>query len=152
MRAQSTKNEMMEWPYRLVYCCPAQSHSSFIINHSSSFCNLPYAPPPPPPPPSLPSPLVRWTMLDIHPPRPSPFDDVSRFPFSSCPGGSMSRPGMALSAVKLLERRISSEGTGDRMSSIRLSTSASWAGVGMAVVASPKRASMSSRRILAVSG
>jgi hypothetical protein len=49
----------------------------------------------------------------------------------------MSRPGIALSDVKLLGRRISSEGTGERAPLIKDSTSACWAGVGMAVVASP---------------
>ena len=63
----------------------------------------------------------------------------------------MSRPGIALSAPKLLGRRISKDGTGER-ALMRESTSACCAGVGMAVVASPNNWSISSRRTLAVSG
>ena len=66
----------------------------------------------------------------------------------------MSRPGMALSAVKFPGRplRMSSDGTGDLLPLIRDSTSACCAGVGMAVVASPKSWSISSKRRFAVSG
>ena len=49
----------------------------------------------------------------------------------------MSSPGIALSAVKLPGRRISRDGTGDRFALINDSISASCAGVGIAVVASP---------------
>ncbi len=65
----------------------------------------------------------------------------------------MSRPGMAVSAPRLPNRllRMSRDGTGER-ALISESTSACCAGVGIAVVASPKMASMSSRRTLAVSG
>jgi hypothetical protein len=107
------------------------------------------------------SPLVRVIMFEIHPPRPSPLlaDAVlaCREPSDGRPslpsGGSMSSPGMAWSALRLLPpRRMSSDGTGERLALKRDSASARVSGVGIAVVASPKMAFISSRRTLAVSG
>ena len=126
--------------------------SSVWQDHSSSCPSLPY----PPPASFLLSPLVLCAIRDIQPPRPSLCAGLSSgncdLPFSPGPdGGLMSRPGMALSEVKLLGRRISNDGTGER-ALINDSTSACCAGVGMAVIASPKSWSMSSRRTLAVSG
>lgn len=107
---------------------------------------------------------VLLTILLIHPPTPSrgapcclPLESSYRgLPFdpNSRSGGSISRPGMASLAENMpgcgvpLRRSMD---PGEPMP-IRFSRSATVTGVGIAVVASPKRAFMSSRRTLAVSG
>lgn len=129
-----------------------------LLYQSSSCPTFPYVP-------LLPLPLrslLDWeTILPIHPPTPS----LARRPLlrliglSSAPrlisGGSMSKPGMASPAPKApgpigVPLRMSME-DGDPTPMID-SRSACGTGVGIAVVASPKRAFISSRRTLAVSG
>ena len=105
-----------------------------------------------------PSPFPLFTMLLIHPPSPSersPLVSVLSFgrPSStSTVGGSILRPGIALSAVCVWPWRRSRLATGDRAPLKRDSTSACVCGVGMTEVASPKIEFMSSNRTFAVSG
>ena len=147
-------------PTYALYCIGAIACADSVSSPQlSSWPNFPYRP-------LLALPLLslrdRDTILPIHPPIPSPLPLRPLLLSTALPldplaisGGSMSSPGIASPAEKAPGPR----GVPLRMSiddgdptPISESCSACVAGVGIAVVASPNNAFMSSNRTLAVSG